>query len=213
MLDPREWLQFLTQAQIKLTGASERGIKAELYDVLKEFFMDSNAWTEDIPFQATADEDEYELPPLEEGQVVRLVGTWDDKGIVVPSFMRTFGTVKLLHAPSSTPSATWFSRVAKTVTLPTVKDGLPVAPDWTFRVYSVHVLDGLLGKMMAVKGTSYHDSTMSGYHLRRFRTGIQMARTAAARANLVGAQEWAYPRFAKGSQRGGVSTAWPTTGM
>lgn len=209
-LDPREFEQFLTNARTKLMGASDAGIRAEVYDVMKEFFTDSNAWREDIEFQAVAATTDYLLIPKANGQIIRLVGTWDDKGISVPSFMAEFGTLKLLHAPDSTPAAKWFSRVVKTVTLPTTRENVPIAPDWTLRVYSVTILDGLLGKMMLQEAKSYSNTSTGTYHLKRFRQGIKVARTEAEGANLVGAQSWAFPRFAGGSQRGGVSTAWPT---
>lgn len=209
-LDPKEFEQFMTLARVKLTGASESGMHAELYDVLKEFFADAHCWREDIEFQAKANTDEYLLSPSEDGQIISLVGTWDDKGIPVPAFMAEFATVKLLHAPQFDPPAKWFSRVIKNVTLPTVRDNVPVAPRWTLQVYSVHIMDGLLGRMMGQQAKTYSNATMSAYHLRRFRQGIKIARVAADQANLKGAQSWAFPRYAHGSQRGGVSTAWPT---
>lgn len=212
-LNPHEVQQFITQAQMKLTGASEVGIKAELYDVMKEFMSDSDAWQEDIQFIPQAAVTDYALSPREDGQIIRLVGVWDDKGIPVPAFMRNFGTIKMLHAPQNTGTATtqWFARVSKTITLPTSSKLLPIGPDWTLRVYSVHLLDGVLGKMMGQQNKSYSNSVTSAYHLRRFRTAIQITRTAAARANIKGGQTWAYPQsFASGSQRGGVSTAWPS---
>lgn len=209
-LDPNEFDMLVAQALMKLPGASNAGIKAELYDVMKEFFSDSNSWREDIQFQAQITKTEYLLSPLEEGQIIRLIGTWDDKGIPVPSFMPTFGKLKLLHEPSSTPPTKWFSRVVKTVTAPVTSKGIPVAPPWALSVYSVHMLDGLLGKMMAQQDKTYSNSSMSVYHLRRFRQGIKIAEAEVNAANVVGAQAWAFPRFAGGSQRGGVSTAWPT---
>jgi hypothetical protein len=103
------------------------------------------------------------------------------------------------------------ARVVKNVTLPTTREDVPIVPEQLLRVYSVHLLDGLLGKMMGQQAKSYSNSAMSMYHLKRFRTGIVIARTAAARDNLVGGQEWAFPRgWTSRSQRGGVSTAWPT---
>lgn len=209
-LDPREVDQFLNAASIKLPGSSIAGIKAELFDTLKEFFEDSNSWTEDIPFQAEADNQDYVLVPRYDGQIIRLTGVWDDKGIPIPTFMAKFGTIKLVNAPNTTPTSEWTARVVKTVTLPITKDAMPVGPDWTLRVYSVHILDGLLGRMMGQQSKPFSNSIMSAYHLKRFRTGIQLARTAAIRMNGVGNQEWAYPRGGKGSQRGGVSTAWPS---
>lgn len=208
-LDPKEYDQFIALAMIKLPGASTNGVKANLYDVMKEFFADSNSWREDIQFQADVAKDEYLLAPSE-GQIIRLIGTWDDKGIPVPSFMPTFGTLKLLHAPESKPPTKWFSRVIKTVTAPVTNQGLPIAPQWALGVYSVHILDGLLGKMMGEQDKTYTNSAMGVYHLRRFRQGIKIAEAEVNAANVVGAQAWAFPRFGGGSQRGGVSTAWPT---
>lgn len=210
-LDPREVKQLLAQAQIKLTGASESGIKVELYDVLKEFFDDSSCWTENIGFLPLADTTEYLLAPAQEGQIIRLNGVWDDKGSPMTAFMPDFATLLLANAPQNDGTANWTAQVVKTVTLPITKDGLPIAPDWTLRVYSVHILDGLVGKMMGQQQKTYSNTTLSAYHLKRFRTGIQIAKTAADRANLKGAQKWSYPRgWGSNSQRGGVSTAYPT---
>lgn len=212
-LDRKEFEQFVSNAQIALTGASENGIKAALYDVLKEFYSDSGAWMEDIEFIPLANVDEYSLAPAQEGQLLRLVGVWDNKGLPVSAFMPDFGRVKLLHAPANSGNADnkWTARFEKTVTLPTTRENIPIAPDWTLRVYSPHILDGVFGKMMAQPGKSYSNDSKAAYHLRRFRVGIAMARTAAKRMNNVGAQAWAYPRgFGRGSQRGNTSTAWPT---
>lgn len=214
MIDPTEWKQFLVNAKVRLTGASDAGIKTEFYGVAKEFFTDSNCWRDDISFQAQANVDEYILQPTDgEGQIIRLIGVWDGLGITTPAFMQNFSTLKLLHAPDTTPADPWFARVVKTVTQPITSDGLPIAPDWALRVYSEGLLDGLLGRMMAQAGKSYTNQNMSGYHLRRFRQAIKIARVEADAANTVGAQAWAFPGFAQGSQRGGVSTAWPTRGF
>lgn len=210
-LDRREFEQFMNAARIKLPGASDAGIKAEFYDTLREFFEDSNAWTEDIPVQVLANTLTYQLTPRNDGQITAFIGFFDDKGIPVPAFMPEFGILQLVHTPSSKPPALYTVRVVKNVTLPTARDDTPIAPQWTLGVYYTYILDGLLGRMMGQQAKSYSNGTMSTYHLRRFRTGIQIARTAALRANTIGAQEWAYPRgWSAGSQRGGVSTAWPT---
>lgn len=211
-LDPREVQQLLAQAQIKLTGASESGIKAELYDVLKEFFEDSSCWVEDINFMPAAGEMEFFLAPAQEGQIIRLEGVWDDKGSpCTQAFMRDFAVITLVNPLQNDATASWTARVVKTVTLPITREALPIAPDWTLRVYSIHILDGILGKMMGQQQKTYSNTQLSAYHLKRFRTGIQLAKVAANRANLKGAQNWSYPRgWSSKSQRGGVSTAYPT---
>lgn len=212
-LDPRTFEQFMNQARIKLPGASDAGIKLELYDVMKEFMKDSNAWTEDITFTALPNTTKYLLTPVQDGgQIIRLIGVFDDKGIPIPAFMPTFGQITIVNQASTSPNQpVWTARVVKNITLPTTREDIPVGPDWLLTVYSVDILDGLLGKMMGQQAKSYSNGQMSTYHLRRFRTAIQGARTAAIRQNTQGAQEWAFPRgWASSSQRGGVSTAWPT---
>lgn len=210
-LDPRELKQFLANAQTKLTGASESGIKAELYDVMKEFFEDSNCWREDITFLPVAGIADYSLAPAQDGQIIRLIGVWDDKGSPVEAFMPSFGVVTLLNTLSADAAANYTARVIKTVSLPITKDATPIVPAWTLGVYSIHILDGLVGKMMGQQQKAYSNNTLSTYHLRRFRTGIQLAKAAAEHANLQGAQNWSYPRgWGSRTQRGGVSTAFPT---
>lgn len=198
-------------ALIKLPGASHSGIKTELFGVLKEFFNDTNAWTEDIELQAQANVQTYPLVPKFDGQVIRLIGVWDDKGIPIPAFMHQFSHLRLVNKPTSTPPNKWFARVVKTVVWPTTKDDIPVAPDWTLRVYGEHILDGLLGRMMSQMQKSYTNQTLATYHLKRFLAGQNDVRMAAKAQNQVGAQAWAYPQGdVRGSQRGGVSTAWPS---
>lgn len=211
-LDKAEFETLVSNALIKLPGASTAGIKTELFSVMKEFFTDSNAWTEDITFQAQAGTVNYLLSPLDGGQIIRLQGVWDQNGIGVQAFMRNFGTLRLGCAPSNTPSDLWTARVVKTVVLPTTKEDVPIAPDWALRVYGEYVMDGLIGRMMAHANKSYTNKELATYHLRRFRTEIQTARTAAKADNLQGAQAWAFPRqgMPQGSQRSGWSTAWPT---
>lgn len=209
MLDTREYDQLIYQGQEKCTGASVRGLTAELYDVLKEFFIDSNSWTEKVMFSAEANVTTYELTPLDGGKIIRLVGVWGPNNIFLPAVMENFGTVVLINAPTSTPTTQWMAKVVKTVGVPVDKAGKPDAPEWVLSVYGKHILDGLLGNMMSQKGKAWTDSTQSTYHLRRFRAGIQMARTAATRANLVGGQEWMYPRDAIAGSQKSRSNAWP----
>lgn len=209
-LDPREFEMLMNQARIKLPGSSDAGVKAELFDVCKEFFNDSMCWYEDIKFQAEANKQHYRLVPRFDGQIISLGGVWDDKGIPVAAFMHQFTDVRLVCAPNSTPPSEWFARVYKTVVVPTTKDSWPIVPDWTLRVYSIHILDGLLGKMMGQQHMSYSNLPLSTYHLRRFRAGIQIARVAAENQNVRGAQAWSFPRgWSSRSQRGGVSQPWP----
>lgn len=205
-LDPREFDMLMNQARVKLPGASDVGLKLELFDVCKEFFSDSMSWYEDIEFQAVSGTRTYLLSPREQGQIIALGGVWDNNGVPIAAFMHDFSSVRLVNIPTTTPTAAWFARVYKTVVVPTTKDDLPIVPDWTLRVYAIHILDGLLGKMMGQQAKSFSDKTLSVYHLRRFRVGIQIAKVAAEAQNVRGAQSWSYPSSIS-SQRGGKP--WP----
>ena len=207
--------QFMNQARIKLTGASDAGIKAELYDTLREFFEDSNCWTELLDVNVQVGVRDYLLNPLQGGMIIRLVSVIDKSFFPIAAFMPVLGTLTLLNAPSQTspPGNPYTVKVVETVKLPTTKDMIPIIPDWVFPMYGIHILDGLLGRMMSQPNKSFSNATMAVYHLKRFRTGIQIARTAAQRENLVGAQSWAFPNnFRTEGQRGGVVTAWPPAG-
>lgn len=210
-LDTEEFKRFIVEARLKLTGATNAGIKAELFSVLKEFFKDSNCWTENLtvnilPANAAAT---YSLVPAEGGTILRLIGVFDPNLIPQPCFMPDFNTLTVVQP--QTQGQAWTAIVSKQVVLPTTREGVPDAPDWTFRIYDGTILDGVLGRMMAQENKAYTDDKLSQYHLKRFRDGIAMARVAALRQNTYGAQSWRFPKSAQThGQRGGISTGYPT---
>lgn len=222
-LDPQSVEHFLNQARIKLPGSSDSGIKAEFYEVCKEFLNDSNAWVEHLFVPVTAGIQDYLLTPKHGGQIIRLSGVFDGNRIPVAAVMPDFGRVHIrwpIQVSSIVPtpgspitlnaSNPYLVVVVKNVTDPTTRDNLPIVPEFLLKVYSLHILDGLLGKMMGQQAKSFSNQTMSLYHLRRFRTGIQQAKKAALNQNTQGAQNWSFPRgWASNTQRGGMVTAWP----
>ena len=207
-------LQRLTnQCEQLLPGVSIKGLHAKLYEVLKEFFEDSLAWREEVEFQATAHVQEYTITLRGAGQPYSLIAVWDKHRFPVAAFMPEFGILQIVYPITSTPPTKWHLRVAKTIAPPTTSDGIPIAPSWVLGIYSRQILDGIVGNMMLEQNKSYSNPTTADYHLKRFRTGIQVAKTAANRANTVGAQSWTFPRnFRTNSQQGGIVTAWPGIG-
>jgi hypothetical protein len=198
----QDWDQLITQATVRLVGVSDKGLKGELYDVLTEFFNDSSCWTQVVPVNAVTTATEYPLQ-VNEGQIIRLVGTVDGSGYSVPSIMPDIGTLVLAHEPNS--AQTYYSEVVTNVSLPTQRDQMPIAPSWVLPVWHVGILDGVLGKMMAQPGKSYSNERTGAYHLKRFRDAIARARVSKLRANTNGTQAWRYPQtFRTTSQRGGV---------
>lgn len=206
--------QFMNSARVKLTGASDAGLKAEFYDVLSEFFNDSSSWTQDITVAYVPNVQTYPLA-VNEGQILRLVGVGDwgttppsptipnPAPLFVPALMPEIGTLVVKHAPVTT--GYFQASVVTNVSLPTDKHMLPQAPDWVLPIWHVGLLDGVLGKMMTHSNKSYTDKTQGSYHLRRFRDAIARARTSKLRANTNGASAWRFPQqFRSVSQQSGV---------
>lgn len=213
MIRETDFDQFMNQARVQLTGASEAGLKGELFDVMKEFFRDSNVWHEWVEIPVIPNEQNYRVTPAHGGMFIRLAAIHDKNWIVLPALMEHTAP------PGATIHLVWPQNISmtakailiKNVVLPTTKHDIPDAPDWLLPMYETAILDGLLGKMMIQSNKSYSDAKTGQYHLKRFRDGIQVARVAAMRANLYGGQAWRFPRgFRQSSQRGGVSTPFPS---
>jgi len=212
-IQPRDFERLMNQARVKLPGASDAGLKGELFDVIDEFVSDSNTWDEWITLPIVSGLQDYSVTPAHGGAILRMVTIFDQNSIVVPAFITE------LYPPGANihlvwPQSTNYSANAvfiKKVVLPNNRDDIPEAPSWLFPIYGRYVLDGLLGKMMTQPTKSYSNDSQGTYHLRRFRDGISMAKVAKERGNLKGGQAWRFPnQFRSNSQRGGVSTPFPT---
>ena len=210
-MDKRDVERMLNLARTELPGASDSGLKMQLFDVINEFLADSNSWKEWISVPIVIGVQNYDLEPSE-GLILRLVVVFDNNKVSLNSFLST------LHPPGARLHLAWpqntnftaHALVLKNVVLPTTRDDIPVAPEWLLPIYERVILDGLLGKMMAQPTKSYTNGTMSAYHMQKFRSGIVTARVATERSNLYGGQAWRFPRsYRTQSQRGGVSTPFP----
>ena len=65
------WVKILGQANTALTGASQAAMQAQLFDVLDEFFNDSNCWQESIGITVIPELLDYPLHPST-GRILRL---------------------------------------------------------------------------------------------------------------------------------------------
>lgn len=204
-----EMLQLLNRARVKLPGSSDADIKAELFDVLHEFFDESSIWTESIHLNviagtATSPNTIYQVTPSQ-GQIVRLGSVVDGNGVGQPAVMPALGTI--VFANPYNVNQTFTVTVIESVALPTLKHMVPDIPDWVLPKWHLVIIDGILGKMMGQLNKPFSNASTSTYHLRRFRNGIAQARVAALRANSFGTQAWRFPSgFATRSQRGAVSS-------
>jgi hypothetical protein len=216
---------FMNQCRIKLIGASDSGIKEELFDVLDEFCEYSGAWQETLTVPVLAGTTSggvstnviYTLNPSHDGYIIRLVGVWDPNVIPQPAFMPTFdggpnavGPLQLVNPVNQ--NQTFTVTVAKTVKRPTTRDNIPIFSDTLFRRYHRVLQDGVVGKLMGQPNKPFSNTQMAQTHQARFQQGISTARVQVQRQNTLGAQAWSFPQtFRTRGQRGGVSTANPTS--
>ena len=198
------WSQLMGQASVSLAGASDVGLKVQLFDVLQRFFDESNCWQEVIKFSVVPDTLDYPLMPVNGGRIHRLLAVLDQFVVPQAAVMPEIGTVRFLYPYTNVQLMT--AIVIKTVTDP-LQCFPPGIPEWLLPTHYLTLFNGLLGNMMLQPGNSYSNTQMANYHTQKFRDGIAHARVAAVKMNTVGAQTWMYPQqFRISSQKGGVST-------
>lgn len=196
-------LRLVTNAQIRLPGATVSTVQQELFMVADEFFKESNVWREDIEFSVPANDPPgtvYEVTPT--GNVVIDKLMWmrnTDGGGRIFGQMSVPGEITLASYPSS--PARYIATVALTVSDPTQRDGYVSFPDWVLAKYRGVFLNGLLGKMMSQPAKPYTNTQLSVYYIKLFNSGKSAARIDAQRANVFRAQAWNFPSFGGRSQR------------
>jgi hypothetical protein len=205
--------RLMNECEVQLPGATRAGIRGVMFNVIDEFLTDSNTWMEMIPVSIGPSTQQYTVTPAQGGQIKRLSQIIDMNGVVYPSIIID------LQPPAATLWLTWpqnqpvaaNAQVFKSIILPNQHDQVPDAPIWLIPQYERFIEAGIVGRMQMHKAKSYSDAGNGPINVRRLRDGIAMARTQALRAYLYGGQAWRFPRnFRTNSQRGGVSTPFPT---
>lgn len=197
------WQKLLGQARVGLIGASDEEIKVQLFEVLEEFFSDSNCWMETIKIVVIPDTQDYPVQPST-GRILRLDGVLDQNNVKQSAIMPEIGVVRFQYPYSQTQPMTVM--VVKTLTDPFLCFP-PHIPDWILPLHGLKLLWGILGNMMMQSGMSYSNPQLGQYYLKRFWDGVVGAGVAAIKANTVSAQPWMFPQqFRTYGQRGGVST-------
>jgi hypothetical protein len=201
----------LNQLRVELTGVSDALLRSMMYQTMTEFFNDSSMWTEWIPINATSGKRHYPVTPTE-GQIIRLdmvVKTKNngaapaDGGFFIPALMPEIGTIVAEHAPDTTE--TWMAHVVKNVSLPTLRDGVPIAPEFVLKQWFLAIKHGMIGELKNQPDKSWSDSKGALYHLTKFRGYIGQARDIKRKANTNGASAWRFPQaYRVNSQQGGV---------
>jgi hypothetical protein len=202
MLNPNDLNVVMNQCRIELTGVSDAMLKAQMFEVLDEFFRDTSSWRSQVTFNATSDTNLYDVI-VDEGQIIRLDKVTDSAGNFAPALMADIPTLSLQSAPNS--AQTYTATVIQTVSLPLGSKGFPVAPEWVLQKWHLAIKHGIIGEIKSQNGKSYSDAPGAVYHLKKFRQMIGNVRSAVLRANTSGAQAWRFPQsFRSDSQRGGV---------
>jgi hypothetical protein len=206
--------RLMNECEVQLPGATRAGIRGVMFNVIDEFLTDSNAWTEWIPLTIVANTQGYQLTPAQGGQIKRLGQLIDSNCVVYPA------TITNLQPPAVTIWLVWPQNmtvnvqaiVYKSIVLPNQHHEVPDAPSWLIPQYERVIEAGVVGRMQMHKSKSYSDAANGPINVKRLRDGIAMARTQAARGYLYGGQAWRFPRlFRTNSQRGGVSTPFPSS--
>jgi len=200
--------QLLNQAEMRLVGVSQAALRAELYDTMRVFFDETNAWQESIKFNVVKDVLDYPIVPSY-GRIIRLLGVVDQNRTSQPGIMPTLGIVSFQNPYSDTQLFT--ARVVLNVDAPFENRGVPQFPAWVLPQWGHYILDGLVSRMMMQPDKSWTDPQNGQMYNRLFYDGIGRVRSDTARANTIGAQAWTYPQtWRTTGQRGGVSvgTRW-----
>ena len=204
--------RILNNCRTQLPGSSDAAIQAMLFNVIDEFFTDSNTWNEWIPFTIGANNQTYTLNPAQQGMIRRLGQIIDQNCVLYPATLIGF------TPPSAQIYLVWPQNmninvnaiVYKTIVLPTTHDDIPIAPSWLLPLYERAIEAGVVGNMMLQIDKPYSDKAEGARQRKTFLNEIASARVAASRGNLLGGQAWRFPRmFRTNSQRGGVSTPFP----
>ncbi len=197
-------LQLLNQAEVRLTGISQAALRAELYDVMRIWFDETNQWQESIDFNVVPNVLDYPIVP-NDGMIIRLIGVIDQNKVPqTNALMPVPGIVSFTNQFSNVQTFT--ARVVKNVCSPFDNRGIPRFPSSVLDIWGHYILDGLVGRAMLQPNKSWSNPQIGLQHYQRFRDGAGRARVDTAKRNTVGAQAWAFPQtWRTRGQHGGVS--------
>lgn len=205
----QDYERLINQAIVELPGASDAGIRQALYEIMHEFFTETDVWQEEISVSVVADTVDYTLTIAEGGEFVRLLALVNSAGAGQPAISDMVGNITLRDTPSA--AATWTATISKTIGIPVDREGKPLIPNWVISRWEPVISAGLIGRMMMQNKKPYSDKIGAQYWLRRFRNGLGNVKSAILHGNLKGANTWSYPRgfaMTRGSQRsGGTDTS------
>jgi hypothetical protein len=194
-----ELTRLMNNARVHLPGALDTALQYELFNVLNDFFQDTNIWKEDITFGVTALDPApttiYYIEQSSVSSINRLLGVVNDSGLPVNAAMATPGELTLQLPPGNT--ATWTATVALTVDDPVAASGsnagFPEFPVWVLNKYNTGILSGVVSRMMAQPAKPYTNPALSLQHHKIYAKAVRTARGEALHGNLNNGQNWRFP--------------------
>lgn len=195
-----ELTRLFNLSTVYLPGATLGAMQIEVFEVFHEFFNKSNCWTEEITVSETTTKLSYELD-VDTGSatILRLISYKNSEGVDFRAYMDEPGILTIPQLPAEASDK--YAKVSLTVKDPVDTNGYPIVPEWVFSKYRDTLRCGLVGRMMMQKAKPYTDERMGIYNLRRFQSGIGVAKTEATHSNLYRGQTWAFPRTFATSRR------------
>lgn len=188
--------RLMNNARVRLPGATDGAIQLELFNVLNEFFQDSDIWQEEIEFAVTSADDPdtttYYIEAESVASIHRLLSIVNSDDQTVYGTMQVPGEIILDTQPGQ--NDTYTATVSLTVNDPVTRDNFPEYPQWILNKYYLGLLDGLLGRMMSQPAKPFTNVQLAAYHTRKFRSTIAQASFDATHKNLANAQAWRFPQ-------------------
>ncbi len=186
--------RLMDNLRIRLPGSTDDLLRMELFNVLNDWFQDTNIWREEIAVPITAGVTDYELIPSEPSMIMRLVKVWDNSNqFPIPATLDTI-TRNLILTNKPSQDATYTAQVALTVDDPLDRDGYPVFPMWVLNTFQNDILDGVMGRMMSQAAKPWSNPALAVAHTRAFRVAVAVARAEAARKFTYNAEAWTFPQ-------------------
>lgn len=198
--------------QARLSGATESLIRCELNAAVREFYLQSNAWREQIgPYHVYAGQDLVWLNPVDAYSAVTYVrGAWletaDGKTILRSQNGRdtdtTPGDPEYYSTPDPYVLRLWRVPDANLGAVLWVDANLVPLPDATRlpNIAASHhfepILEGALARLLAIGNRPWSDPVMAMRYSQLFRRKCIEWRAISAQGYNRGAAPWRFPAFA-----------------
>jgi hypothetical protein len=182
----------MNNARVHVPGAIDSNLQIELFNVLNDFFQNSNIWQTNIPVPVVVGTSTYTLAPVTSASINRLIALVNSSILPVPATMAVPGALILNTQPSNADTLT--ATVSLTVDDPLDVEGNPIFPAWVLNKYNTGILDGLIGRMMMQPAKPYTNSQLAAFRMKSFKGATSQAKFEALHANLNNGQTWRFPQ-------------------